>query len=315
MREVDGSSLSAFVANRAAAAPPEAPRSLPRAPIGAVPRTRVCFMLAGSRGRRTDTVAARVARILKRRGFAVAIDNCEKMLFSPDQVAIAHDLYVLKVSELTMSLAGVLHAGGARLLNPYLSCVATQNKIVASRILSAAGVSTPSCWVTADLARLPAVARERPLVIKPYLGRQGIGVRIVPSPRELRRFPVPERPVLVQEYVEGTGHDLKLYVVMDEVFATRRPTVVDAARPVGQPVQVSPELAELARLCGRALGLGLYGVDVIESPTGPQVVDVNAFPSYRDIPGVAPFVASYIEAYAAGRIALEPPALAPVLEV
>jgi glutathione synthase/RimK-type ligase-like ATP-grasp enzyme len=236
------------------------------------------------------------------------------MLFSPDRVTIAHDLYVLKVSELTMSLAGVLHAGGARLLNPYLSCVATQNKIVASRMLSAAGVSTPDCWVTADLGRLPSVARERPLVIKPYLGRRGIGVRVIPSPRELRKFPVPERPVLVQEYVEGTGHDLKLYVVMDEVFATRRPTLGDAVRPVGEPCPVSPELADLALLCGRALGLGLYGVDVIESPTGPQVVDVNAFPSYRDIQGVAPLVASYIEAYAAGQTRLEPPALAPALE-
>jgi ribosomal protein S6--L-glutamate ligase len=270
-------------------------------------------MLAGSNAR-VDTVTISAARILKRHGFAVAIDHCDKMLFSPDRVTIAHDLYVLKVSELTMSLAGMLHAGGARLLNPYLSCVATQNKIVASRMLSAAGVAAPSCWVTADLARLPAVARERPLVIKPYLGRRGIGVRVVPSSRELRKFPVPERPVLVQEYVEGTGYDLKLYVVMDEVFATRRPTLGDAARPVGEPCPVSPELAELARRCGRALGLGLYGVDVIESPTGPQVVDVNAFPSYRDIQGVAPLVASYIEAYAAGRTRLEPPALVPALE-
>jgi glutathione synthase/RimK-type ligase-like ATP-grasp enzyme len=270
-------------------------------------------MLAGSAAK-VDTVTVSAARILKRHGFAVAIDHCDKMLFSPDRVTIAHDLYVLKVSELTMSLAGVLHAGGARLLNPYLSCVATQNKIVASRMLSAAGVSTPDCWVTADLGRLPAVARERPLVIKPYLGRRGIGVRVIPSPKELRKFPVPERPVLVQEYVEGTGHDLKLYVVMDEVFATRRPTLGDAVRPIGEPCPVSPELADLARLCGRALGLGLYGVDVIESPTGPQVVDVNAFPSYRDIQGVAPLVASYIEAYAAGRTQLEPPALAPALE-
>jgi ribosomal protein S6--L-glutamate ligase len=281
--------------------------------LSVVPRLRVCFMLAGPTAK-ADTVAAGAARILKRRGFAVVIDNCEKMLFCPDSVAITHDLYVLKVSELTMSLAGVLHAGGARLLNPYLSCVATQNKIVASRILSAAGVTTPNCWVTADLARLPAVARERPLVIKPYLGRRGIGVRVIPSPKELRKFPRPERPMLVQEYVEGTGHDLKLYVVMDEVFATRRSTLGDEARPVGQPCPVSPELAELALRCGRALGLGLYGVDVIESPTGPQVVDVNAFPSYRDIEGVAPLVAAYIEAYAAGRARLEPPALAPALE-
>jgi glutathione synthase/RimK-type ligase-like ATP-grasp enzyme len=75
----------------------------------------------------------------------------EETLIEPDRLEVAHDLYVLKShTELSLSVAGVLHARGARLLNPYPSCIATQNKIVAARRLRAAGVPTPRCWVTGD---------------------------------------------------------------------------------------------------------------------------------------------------------------------
>lgn len=41
--------------------------------------------------------------------------------------------------------------------------------------------------------------------------------------------------------------------------------------------------------CGRVLGLRLFRVDLIESSSGPFVVDVNEFPNYTGIdaaPGV-----------------------------
>jgi Inositol 1,3,4-trisphosphate 5/6-kinase ATP-grasp domain len=58
--------------------------------------------------------------------------------------------------------------------------------------------------------------------------------------------------------------------------------------------------------CGEALGLGLYGLDILETAEGPKVVDLNAFPSYRGVAGIAPFVADYISGYASGEIRLSP---------
>ncbi|TMB03538.1 MAG: hypothetical protein E6J70_05130, partial [Deltaproteobacteria bacterium] len=50
--------------------------------------------------------------------------------------------------------------------------------------------------------------------------------------------------------------------------------------------------------CGRLFGLGLYGLDVIESAEGPLVVDMNYFPSYRDVPNAAALLDDFIEDYA-----------------
>jgi ribosomal protein S6--L-glutamate ligase len=70
-------------------------------------------------------------------------------------------------------------------------------------------------------------------------------------------------------------------------------------------VPISPEVREIALACGELLGLGLYGLDVIESPDGPVVVDVNYFPGYKGVDGAAASIADYIQRYATGRTPLE----------
>jgi ribosomal protein S6--L-glutamate ligase len=263
-------------------------------------------------------VLAEVYRLLEARGFRVASGIAEEVLTRPDELVVRHDLYVLKShTELALSLAGVLHAQGARLLNPYPSCVATQNKIVASRLLRAAGVPTPDTWVTGDFTLLREVAAARPLIIKPYLGHRGAGLRIVRDPAELDALPPPDGPVVAQEYIEGAAEDLKVYVVGEEVFAVRKPFSPDSFTRPGRPSLVSPDVRDIALRCGRAFGLGLYGLDVVEGPRGPWVVDLNTFPGYKGVPGAAPLIADYIAAAAerAARgdpvVATDGPALGP----
>ena len=248
-----------------------------------------------------------VFRILIQRGFEVEAGICEEILLRPDRIRAAHDLYVLKSSELSFCVGGMLHVQGARLLNPYPSCLAVQNKVVTCWLLRDAGIPTPDSWATIDLELARSLVQERPVIIKPYLGNRGTGISIVRRPDDLDVVPMPKCPVIVQEYVEGGGEDLKLYVVGEEVFATRRR--FGEFSLTGPPCSASEELRELGRRCGQALGLGLYGVDVIEGPHGPVVVDVNQFPSYTGIPDVERLIASYIEGYAHGDHTLEPPAL------
>jgi hypothetical protein len=52
------------------------------------------------------------------------------------------------------------------------------------------------------------------------------------------------------------------------------------------------------------MGLGLFGLDVIESDDGPFVVDVNYFPGYKGVPDAGALIADYIDAYAQGLIEL-----------
>ena len=111
-------------------------------------------------------------------------------------------------------------------------------------------------------------------------------------------MPPPQVPVVVQRYVPGPGEDLKVYVVADEVFALRKPFAADSFTRPGRPVPVPRPVRDAAMRARAAFGLDLFGVDVIESPDGPVVVDVNYFPGYKGVPDVAPRIAAVIEAQA-----------------
>ncbi|MBI4310746.1 MAG: ATP-grasp domain-containing protein [Chloroflexi bacterium] len=272
-------------------------------------KTRIYFMLVRRVPPEPSAVLMEVFSILGRSGYEVEAGIAEEAVLRPDHLTPAHDLYVLKShTELSLSLAGILHSQEARLLNPYPSCLVTQNKIVTSWRLRQEGVPTPSTWVTGDFALLRStLVRETPLIIKPYLGHRGEGITIVRQPHELASLPPPERPVVVQEFVPGSGEDLKVYVAGDQVYAVRKPFSATSFTQPGQPCRVDPEVRDIALRCGRALGLGLYGLDIIESPAGPVVVDVNFFPGYKGIPNIAPVIADYIESYARGHCSLYPP--------
>jgi ribosomal protein S6--L-glutamate ligase len=153
------------------------------------------------------------------------------------------------------------------------------------------------------------IVERMPLVIKPYRGHRGNGVRLVQTVDELSTIPQPRSPVLIQEFVAGTGDDLKVYVVGKEVFGVRKRSLGLTSEPQseqpsleGLPCEVSDEVRDIAVRCGEALGLGLYGLDVLETESGPKVVDLNSFPSYRGAVDAAPFITDYISAYACGEV-------------
>jgi len=248
---------------------------------------------------RPNPVLVELFDVLRGRGFRVEIGVAEELVVRPETLGVKHDLYILKShTSLWLSLAGVLHLQGARLLNPYLPCIATRNKIMAARWLCAAGIPIPRSWVTGDLQRLHPVADEKPLIIKPFDGRRGDGIHIVRGPGELAAVPPPEQPVLVQEYIPSNGEDLKVYVIGDEVFGVRQPSPTKGSTSPRRPCSVSAAVHKNALRCGQVFGLGLYGLDIVEGPAGPLVVDLNYFPSYRDVPGAAGLLADYIADYA-----------------
>jgi ribosomal protein S6--L-glutamate ligase len=238
---------------------------------------------------------------MEQRGWQVDMGVSEEMLLQPGRLALKHDLYVLKShTELTLSLACLLCTQGARVFHPYPSVVATQNKILAQQRLRAASVPVPRSWVTADFHLLEPLLDRFPLIIKPHQGYLGRGISVVHSREELARLPMPDRPVLIQEYIPGSGEDLKAYVVGDEVWAVHKAYSTESFAHQGTPCPVTREVRNIALRCGKALGLGIYGVDMVESSSGPVAVDVNYFPGFRGVPGVAPAIASYLDEFALG---------------
>lgn len=217
-------------------------------------------------------------------------------------------LYLLKShTETALSVAASLHAGGARVFNPLPACTTAQDKVLANQRLAAAGVAVPDTWVTGEPSAARPLLDDGPLVIKPGRGHRGIGVQVVRTPHELAAVPSPSGPVVVQRLVEGPGYDLKVYVAGGRVWAVRK--AFDGAsftRP-GEPVLVTRAVRELADRIRDVSGLGLFGFDVIESPHGPVVVDLNYFPGYKGCEGVAGPMADYLHRVATGAVL--PPAL------
>src|SRR5437762_12207836 len=122
-------------------------------------RARLYFMLAFRNNARSPNPTLVAADILRGRGYQVEIGIAEQMLLQPEEFSVKHDLYILKShSDLWLSLGGVLYEQGARLLNPYLSCIAMQNKIMAAYQLHTVGVPIPRSWVTGNRNILNRVA-------------------------------------------------------------------------------------------------------------------------------------------------------------
>lgn len=251
-------------------------------------------------------------QMLERRGFAVTGGIPEEALLSPDRLWPEHDLYVLKSqTELALSVAGMLHDRGARIVNSWPACVLLQDKITAAGRLAAAQVPVPRSWITADFDLLRDLVAIQPLIVKPYRGHRGAGIVVVRSPADLGQVPRGGPPMLVQQLVESGSGDVKLYVARDEVFAVRKTFSAGSFRATGEPCAVTPRLRDIALRCGRAFGLCLYGVDIVEGPEGPVVVDLNYSPGFRGVPDAVPAIARVVEDCARGRghLPVQPPVL------
>ncbi len=260
---------------------------------------KIYFMLAFTRETlNPNPVLVELFETLRRQGCEVELGVANELVMDPGQFTVQHDLYILKShTALWLSLAGVLHSQGAHILNPYLSCLAAHDKIVAERRLEAAGIPTPHSWVTGDLGLLLPLCEERALIVKPYIGGRGRGVVVARNPYELAAIPTPDQPVLAQEYIPGD--EIKVAVIGDTVAAIRK--IETPAGSVRIPCDVSSEVREIALKCGRVFGLGMYGLDVILGPDGPAVIDLNYFPSYKGVPNAAALLTRYILDNASAR--------------
>jgi len=133
-----------------------------------------------------------------------------------------------------------------------------------------------------------------------------VAVRVVRDAADLAAAAGSPGPYLVQDLVTSPREQLKVYVVGERAFGVRKRFSSTSFADAGRPAHLDPEVREIALRCGRALGLGLYGMDVVETADGPVVVDVNYCAGCRGVPGAAPAIADYVAAYARGAVELTP---------
>jgi ribosomal protein S6--L-glutamate ligase len=208
-----------------------------------------------------------------------------------------YDAYVLKtVSEGPgLTILEAAEAVGIPTINNSRAIRLVRDKAVAVAYGKACGLPIPDTFFVGHPRALINVPHDiYPVVIKPTNGSSMQGVSLVHTPEEMRELKVEKDTYyLAMHYVENPGFDVKLYVTGQEVHAIVKGSVLHGA-VTEREIPVTPEMLSLARNVGRVFGLDLYGVDVLQTPEGLILVDINDFPSFGRVPRHVHSVADYI---------------------
>jgi ribosomal protein S6--L-glutamate ligase len=187
-------------------------------------------------------------------------------------------------------------AAGTLAINSHASTQRVRNKAKMAIVLSRAGIACAPTMLADNVSALANLGRAWfPLILKATYGDNSQGLRLIRRPEDLPDVRWGEGLVLAQHYLPNDGFDLKLYVCGTQVFAVRKPSPFNGdALATPELVKADPAAAQLARRCGEAFGLEIYGVDTIETSTGPVVIEVNEFPNFSAIPDAAALIADHV---------------------
>lgn len=178
------------------------------------------------------------------------------------------------------------------------SIAASRDKLHSLQIMTEGGLPAPKTAVLAQPDGLFAAIQMvggLPVVLKATSGTQGQEVILAHSltaaSQAIARLRRLGRQVLVQEFVaEAAGRDLRVIVVGERcVAAMERTAIVGDFRANlhrgGTAVSVAPmpEVQQLAVAAARAHGLGVAGVDLVQSDRGPLLLEVNSSPGLEGI--------------------------------
>ncbi|MFG2843414.1 RimK family alpha-L-glutamate ligase [Kitasatospora sp. NPDC048296] len=279
---------------------------------------RLCFLV--EEHYRRDGMPLDVARQLTAWGHRVDVlrPGDSLMVVSEAVRAGSHDAWVLKTVSggPGLTLLEAAAAVGLTTVNDVRSIRGVRDKALASVIARTRGLPVPVTYAAARWERLTEIpAAEYPLVVKPADGSSGRGVRLVAGPDDLPCLGselAGEGLLIAQPYVPNSGTDLKVYCVDGEFFATERSSPLHPGQGVRErQVPLPASVARIAAQVGEVFGLDLYGLDVLLGPDGPVVVDVNDFPSFRQVPDAVARVARAVLRLARSGTAVSAPALVP----
>jgi ribosomal protein S6--L-glutamate ligase len=165
---------------------------------------------------------------------------------------------------------------------------AALDRSVTAETLDRAGVAAPRSWSVPALRHLAyGPALPWPLVVKSRTSSRRDLVRLVAGRDELVEM-LPEwgdEPVVAQEFAVNDGFDIKVWVIGADLSAARRRSTLESTDKSSDelldPAALPEDWTRAARDAGAALGLKLYGVDLLITDGRPIVVDINPFPGFR----------------------------------
>jgi [lysine-biosynthesis-protein LysW]---L-2-aminoadipate ligase len=191
-----------------------------------------------------------------------------------------------------------LNVGGVRSVNSRQAAMIADDKVECSLILGANQIPTLRTFMafTVDSALEALEQIGYPAVLKPVAGSWGRLLGKVNSPQAASALLEHKRQLgsyhhsmfYIQEYVEKPGRDLRIFVVGDDIVAgsyrSAEHWVTNVARgAVSEPCPITPDIAEISMRAARAIGVEIAGVDLVETPDGLKVIEVNGGAEFKGL--------------------------------
>ncbi|MDR0470539.1 MAG: RimK family alpha-L-glutamate ligase [Nitrososphaerota archaeon] len=134
------------------------------------------------------------------------------------------------------------------------------------------------------------------VVVKPIFGSRGQGATRINdidiADTIFKAITFHHGVIYMQEFVDHGHSDIRAFVIGDQVIASMcriadgwKTNYSRGARPA--PVEISEEFKEIAIKAAKAVGCKIAGVDILEGPNGPRIVDVNSQPGWKGLQMVA----------------------------
>ncbi|MEE4284714.1 MAG: 30S ribosomal protein S6--L-glutamate ligase [Mariniphaga sp.] len=174
----------------------------------------------------------------------------------------------------------------------------SRDKLRSLQILSRAGLGLPKTVFTnysRNVKEIVQAAGGAPVVVKLLEGTQGLGVVLAETDNAaesvIDAFNGLKVRVIVQEFVEeAKGADIRAFVVDGVVVgAMKRQAKKGEFRSnlhrggTAEVIELTEEEENAALKAARVMGLGICGVDMLQSKNGPLILEVNSSPGLEGI--------------------------------
>ncbi len=195
--------------------------------------------------------------------------------------------------------------------------VRSRDKLRSLQILARAGIGIPKTAFASspkekDIDNVIESIGGAPCIIKLLEGTQGIGVILADNHKAaksvIEAFMKIKANMLVQEFIkEAGGADIRVFIVDGQIVGAMKRQAKDGEfrsnlhrGGSASVIQLSPEERATAIKAVKKLGLGIAGVDLLQSKRGPLVMEVNSSPGLEGIEGatgidIAGKIIEYVE--------------------
>ncbi|MBR9676781.1 RimK family alpha-L-glutamate ligase [Candidatus Woesearchaeota archaeon] len=172
------------------------------------------------------------------------------------------------------------------------------DKLLSQLKLQQADLLMPNTYLAASIKSAKNLLDKLnyPIVLKFPRGTQGKGVMFADSKNSavslLDAFSTLKLPVLIQEFIDTEGSDIRAFVIGDKVVGAMVRQAKDGEQRanihlggVGKQVLLEPIAKKLAVSAAKAIGAQVCGVDLLQTHTGPVILEVNLSPGITGISG------------------------------